>query len=102
MLLNPDVQPVATPPPCWIDMDGWLLCSVHTELVYPPLRPSHIQHHIPIIGLTITTRHRASTSMYSVTFCVRVMSPERHHWKPEVQAAAVMLRTPPRRRPVTG
>jgi len=43
----------------------------------------------------MTTRHRASTSMYSLTFCVRVMSPERHHWKPAVQAAAVMLRTPP-------
>ena len=41
------------------------------------------------------TRHTASTSMYSLTFCVRVMSPERHHWKPAVQAAAVMLRTPP-------
>ena len=33
------------------------------------------------------TRHRASTSMYSLTFCVRVMSPERHHWKLAVQAA---------------
>ena len=33
--------------------------------------------------------------MHSLTFCVRVMSPERHHWKPAVQAAAVMLRTPP-------
>ena len=41
------------------------------------------------------TRHRASTSMYSLTFCIRVMSSERHHWKPTVQAAAVMLRTPP-------
>ena len=51
---------------------------------------------------TYTARHRASTSMYSLTFCVRVMSPERHHWKPAVQAAAVMLRTPPRRQPVTG
>jgi len=39
--------------------------------------------------------HRASTSMYSLTFSVRVMSPERHHWKPAVQGAAVMLRTPP-------
>jgi len=27
---------------------------------------------------------------------------ERHQWKPAVQATAVMLRTPPRRRPVTG
>jgi len=43
----------------------------------------------------LSTRHRASTSMYSLTFCVRVMSPERHHWKPAVQAAAVMFRTPP-------
>ena len=33
--------------------------------------------------------------MYSVTFCVRVMLPERHQWKPAVQAAAVMLRRPP-------
>jgi len=41
------------------------------------------------------TRHIASTSMYSQTFCVRVMLPERHQWKPAVQAAAVMLRTPP-------
>ena len=43
----------------------------------------------------IQTRHTASTSMYSLTFCVRVMSPERRHWKPAVQATAVMLRTPP-------
>ena len=48
------------------------------------------------------TRHRASTSMYSLTFCVPVMLSECHQWKPAVQAAAVMLRTPPRRRPVTG
>ena len=41
------------------------------------------------------TRHTASTSMYSLTFCSRVMLPERHQWKPAVQAAAVMLRTPP-------
>ena len=33
--------------------------------------------------------------MYSLTFCVCVMLPERHQWKPAVQAAAVMLRTPP-------
>ena len=41
------------------------------------------------------TRHRASTSMYSLTFCVRFLLPERHQRKPAVQAAAVMLRTPP-------
>jgi len=41
------------------------------------------------------TRHRASTSMYWLTFCIRVMLPERHQWKPAVQAAAVMLRMPP-------
>ena len=33
--------------------------------------------------------------MYSLTFCLRVMLPERHQWKPAVQAAAVMLRRPP-------
>ena len=43
---------------------------------------------------TEVTRHTASTSMHSITFCVRVMSPERHHWKSAVQANAVMLRTP--------
>jgi len=41
------------------------------------------------------TRHRASTSMYSLTFCVRFLLLERHQWKPAVQAAAVMSRTPP-------
>ena len=40
------------------------------------------------------TRHRASTSMYSLIFCVRFLMPERHQWKPAVQTAAVMLRTP--------
>ena len=43
---------------------------------------------------TVVNQHRVSTSMYSLTFCIRVMSPERHHWKPAVQAAVVMLRTP--------
>ena len=48
-----------------------------------------------LLAIKSVTRHRASTSMYSLTFCVCVMSPERHYWKPAVQAAAVMLRTPP-------
>ena len=43
----------------------------------------------------LSTRHRASTSMYSLTFCVRFLLPERHQRKPAVQIAAVMLRTPP-------
>jgi len=43
----------------------------------------------------IETRHRASTSMYSLTFCVRFLLPERYQRKPAVQAAAVMLRTTP-------
>ena len=43
----------------------------------------------------INTITRASTSMYSLTFCVRFLLPERHQRKPAVQAAAVMLRTPP-------
>ena len=34
--------------------------------------------------------------MYSLTFCVRFLLPERHQWKPAVQTAAVMLRTTPR------
>jgi len=43
----------------------------------------------------IITRHRASTSMYLLTFCVRFLLPEHHQRKPAVQAAAVILRTPP-------
>jgi len=52
----------------------------------------------------LLTRNTASTSMYSLTFCVRVMLPECHQWKPAVQAAVVMLRTPPvtRQSPATG
>jgi len=46
-------------------------------------------------AFTCLTRHRASTSMYSLTFCVHFMLPERHQWKPAVQAAAVMLTMPP-------
>ena len=34
------------------------------------------------------TRHTASTSMYSLTFCVRYLLPERHQWKPAVETAA--------------
>ena len=30
------------------------------------------------------TRHRASTSMYSLTFCVRFLLPERHQWKARI------------------
>ena len=44
---------------------------------------------------TNSTRHRASTSTYSLTFYVRFLLPERHQRKHAVQAAAVMLRTPP-------
>ena len=47
----------------------------------------------PVIN--INTRHRANTSMYSLTFCVRFLLPESHQRKPAVQATAVMLRTPP-------
>jgi len=39
--------------------------------------------------------NRASTSKYSLTFCIRVMLPEHHQWMPAVQAATVVLRTPP-------
>jgi len=46
------------------------------------------------ITLHTVNIHR-HTSMYSLTFCIHVMSPECHHWKPAVQAASVMLRMPP-------
>jgi len=72
---------------------GKISCTV-SFTVSSECRPAHCE---------ILTRHRASTSIYSLTFCFRAMLPERHQWKPAVQAAAVMLRTPhPSRRPVTG
>jgi len=40
-------------------------------------------------------RHRASTSIYSLTFCIHFLLPERHQRNPAVHATAVMLRTPP-------
>jgi len=43
----------------------------------------------------IPTRHKASTSMYSLTFCIRIVLPERQQWKPAVQTALVMLRMSP-------
>ena len=49
-----------------------------------------------------STTHRASTSMYSLTFCIHFLLPEHHQRKPAVQAAVVMLRTPPGRWPITG
>ena len=50
---------------------------------------------MPCTVLLNTPVNFLSSSMYSLTFCVRVMSPECHHWKPAVQAASVMLRTSP-------
>jgi len=44
------------------------------------------------------TRHRASTSMYTLQTNVlrsRYILLERHQWKPAVQAATVILRTAP-------
>ena len=52
-------------------------------------QPQSINQSICQLGI------EASTSMYSLSFCVRVMLPERHQWKPAVQAATVMLTTPP-------
>jgi len=74
-------------------------CKCHWEsryFIFPPhltsiAIPGEMQKHkiaffhsnAVLLRCQTSTRHRASTSMYSVTFCVRVMSPERHHWKPQ-------------------
>jgi len=67
--------------------------QTHTSVTKPRcctlsimLQQQSVTQHHP--STTTTTRHTASTSMY-------VMLPERHQWKPAVQTAAVMLRTPP-------
>jgi len=49
-------------------------------------------HKIVRLQEHFTTGHTASTE-HSLTFCVRVMLPERHQCKPAVQAAPVMLST---------
>ena len=61
----------------------------------PPRRRTVVTSSFSAAATAHITRHRASISMYSLTFCVRGMLPERLQWKPAVQAVAVMLRTPP-------
>ena len=53
--------------------------------------------------LLILTRHGASTSMYSLTFCVRVMSAERHHWNLEARSPGRRsnVENAPRRQTIT-
>jgi len=77
----------------WVARQNLCICThTHTQTSSSDMQPQINQTY----GRgTVVTRHRASTSMYWLTFCVRVMSAERQHWKPTVQAAAVMLRTPP-------
>ena len=47
-----------------------------------------------------STRHRASTSMYSLTFCVRFLLPERHQWKARIPDCRSNVENAPSRRPV--
>ena len=49
-----------------------------------------------------STRHRASTSMYSLTFCVRFLLPERHQWKARIPDCRSNVENAPSRRPVAG
>ena len=72
-----------------------LYVRVASQLNRQIFSPKHVIASAQRESFASLTRHRASTSMYSLTFCVRVMLPERHHGKPTVQAAAVILTTPP-------
>jgi len=49
-----------------------------------------------------STRHRASTSMSSLTFCVRFLLPERHQWKARITDCRSNVENGPRRRLVAG
>jgi len=40
--------------------------------------------------------------MYSLTFCVRSLLPERHQWKPAIPDCRSNVENAPRRRPVAG
>jgi len=50
----------------------------------------------------IQTRHRVSTSMYSLTFCIRFLLPECHQWKAHIPDCRSNVENGPRRRPVAG
>ena len=71
-----------------------------------PLLSSVTRHSGQYAGLIFcnnnSNQHRASTSMYLLTFCIRFLLPKCHQWKPAVQTATIMLRTPPRRQSITG
>jgi len=54
------------------------------------------------VAITVITRHRASTSMYSLTFCVRFLLPERHQWKARIADCRSNVENAPSRRPVAG
>ena len=96
------------------EISEWILMLSHSDAViesaFPPtffflenaLASEFFICKITAMQYSSKTRHRASTSMHSLTFCVGVMLPECHQWKPAVQTTAVMLRTPPHRRLVTG
>jgi len=91
--------------PCHIFETGTFImasASLSMTIIPKEVWRSHVA--FSVFRTQVVTRHRASRpiSMYSLTFCVLVVLPESHQWKPAVQAAAVMLRTPPCRRPVTG
>jgi len=91
------------------------------EISKPPCREYHaawlpqktwqINKSISVISLgrhqlyekNMKTEQIRELGIDSLTFCVRIMLPERHQWKPAVQTAAVMFRMlTPRRRLVTG
>jgi len=72
----------------------WAISSIKLFITVQP-NDRTIKQSFITITTNKSTRHRASTSMYLLTFCIRFMLPESHQWKPAVQAAEVMLRTPP-------
>jgi len=61
-----------------------------------PFNDRHL--HSPITR----NRHRASTSMHSLTFCVRFLLPERHQWKARIPDCRSNVENFPCRRPVAG
>jgi len=57
--------------------------TVLKTVAQKPLRNPLFKHEIFKRNI-YNTRHTANTSKYSLTFCVRVMSLERHHWNASV------------------
>ena len=78
------------------------------KFILPVTRPSCCQTGVRAVNNSCGKENnqlnisKPTTKQQPGITCVCILLPECHQWKPAVHTAAVMLRTPPRRRPITG